>query len=321
MTRLISLFRRLWSGNAASSAPRKWNVDYSNTPWFDRPDALDQLERKKTSGSVDDAEYERLSHWCEKGYFTFPALIDSERIDMLLADLDNIWTTDVAIPGLAISGAKVSPDDPQEVPHRRIVDLAQEDRFKLRDSARWRVHSFFHHSPATRAIFDDAGMKRMAAKLLGAPAVNSGSINFMYGSQQALHQDMMVFAVVPINYLIGVWISCEDVDRSSGPLVFFSGSHKEPIFKPFAENYPQTMLKTCSQETSKAYRQHLHEVAAKYKRVEYLPKKGEVLFWHGMLIHGGSEVTDSTRTRKSFVFHYVGEGMDQMTKVKGPFNW
>jgi len=46
-----------------------------------------------------------------------------------------------------------------------------------------------------------------------------------------------------------------------------------------------------------------------------------VLFWHGMLIHGGSDVTDHAHTRKSYVTHYVGEDMDQMSEISGPFNW
>ena len=193
----MSFIQRLRSGNASRTAPRSWNVDYTNTPWSDRPDALDRLAQQKESGCLNDEEYEQLRHWCDDGYVNVPSMVDGERIDAMLHDLDRIWTTDSAIPGLTISGAKVSPDDPQEVPHHRIVGVTKAQRTKTRDSVRWRVHGFFNHSDAARAIFHDAGVKRMADKLLGVSTKKSYTINFMYGSQQKLHQDMMVFAVGP----------------------------------------------------------------------------------------------------------------------------
>jgi ectoine hydroxylase-related dioxygenase (phytanoyl-CoA dioxygenase family) len=35
-----------------------------------------------------------------------------------------------------------------------------------------------------------------------------------------------------------------------------------------------------------------------------LAQKGDVLIWHSQLLHGGSEIIDKRRTRKSLVTHY-----------------
>ena len=74
----------------------------------------------------------------------------------------------------------------------------------------------------------------------------------MTGSEQALHQDMAVFHIYPHDYLIGAWIACEDIVRESGPLVFYPGSHRTPLFPGFTD-YPQTNLRTAGPDLARRY--------------------------------------------------------------------
>ena len=37
----------------------------------------------------------------------------------------------------------------------------------------------------------------------------------------------------------------------------------------------------------------------------FLPKKGDMLIWHGYLAHAGTPIKDQHRTRKSLVTHYT----------------
>ena len=116
----------------------------------------------------------------------------------------------------------------------------------------------------------------------------------MVGSQQDLHQDMAVFHIFPHDWLIGVWIACEDVSAESGPLVLYRGSHQEPFFPGFTD-YPQTNLRTADAETTHGYHAYVDELAARHERFEFLARKGQVLLWHGMLIHGGAPVRRRAR--------------------------
>ena len=102
--------------------------------------------------------------------------------------------------------------------------------------------------------------------------------------------------------------------------VYFPGSHKEPIFSAF-DNYPQTNLKTCDKATTAAYDAYLEETAARYRREVSLARKGQMLLWHGMLIHGGDGITDAALTRRSYVCHYIPKGMNKEREIVGPFNW
>ncbi len=52
---------------------------------------------------------------------------------------------------------------------------------------------------------------------------------------------------------------------------------------------------------------HLWERMAQagLRRVEFCPKRGDVLIWHGNLPHEGTTVADPARTRKSLVTHFT----------------
>jgi ectoine hydroxylase-related dioxygenase (phytanoyl-CoA dioxygenase family) len=70
-----------------------------------------------------------------------------------------------------------------------------------------------------------------------------------------------------------------------------------------------------------SYREHINDLTQKYERRLFLGKKGDVFFWHGMMLHGGSEINDPSLTRKSFVIHYMPKGANVAGRVVGPFNW
>jgi ectoine hydroxylase-related dioxygenase (phytanoyl-CoA dioxygenase family) len=142
----------------------------------------------------------------------------------------------------------------------------------------------------------------------------------MTGSEQALHQDMAVFHIWPCNFLIGAWIACEDVAEGSGPLVLYPGSHRAPFFPGFTQ-YRQTNLRTADRETFRRYQDYVDDLATRFERREFRATKGQVLLWHGMLIHGGAAIARRGTSRKSMVLHYSVRGADRGREVHGPFNW
>ena len=56
---------------------------------------------------------------------------------------------------------------------------------------------------------------------------------FSKGTEQGLHQDTCVFHVFPRNFMMGIWIACEDIKLESGPLEYYPGSHRAPFFPEF----------------------------------------------------------------------------------------
>lgn len=313
MSALSTLFRR---------APRakRWKSSPADLPWFDQTDALQQLDRRAREERYSDEQVEMLRKWVKDGYCVVGGVIDTKDVDGMMADFDAIWTAKTPTPGLEVLGARIAESDPMVRPHADLLKLDAATRDNLRDNSPWRVHGFSRFSKSAAAIYQSEKLLSLASLIFGRPAVRDATINFMYGSRQALHQDMAVFHVFPMNYLIGAWLACEDIHPDSGPLLLYAGSHKEPMYPAF-DNYPQTNLKTCSAETKAAYESYLAEASERYERRTFLGKKGEVLLWHGMLLHGGDAVKNPRLTRRSYVCHYMAKGVNKAAEVVGPFNW
>ena len=82
-----------------------------------------------------------------------------------------------------------------------------------------------------------------------------------------------------------------------------------------------TNLRTADGTTSSAYQHHVDSAADGHDRRTFLARKGDALFWHGMLIHGGSPITTPGLTRQSYVIHFIPAGADVADQVVGPTNW
>jgi hypothetical protein len=92
------------------------------------------------------------------------------------------------------------------------------------------------------------------------------------------------------------------------------------MFTGFGD-YPQTNLRTCDDALAGKYRQWVEVLASRYQRREFVARKGQVLMFHGMLIHGGAPVTDAAATRSSMVINYFTRGANRSREVHGPFRW
>lgn len=309
------------AGTGPGGAPetRVWSFRPDDAPWFDQPDAAARLERRIQDEAIPDADASRLRHWLEHGYCYASGLVPETDIDDMVRDMDAVWESSTAIPGLTILDVTVEVGAPPvSIPHEDLLRLPLRERLELKQRSRWRIHAFFEVSDAAHRVFANPELQRLASLILGMGAAPSYTINFTYGSQQKLHQDTAVFHVAPPNYLVGAWIACEDIHADSGPLVYYPGSHREPLYEGFTD-YPQTNLRTAP--SMEEYNNHVGKRAEAYEPQYVVAKKGDIFLWNGMLIHGGSPVKNPGLTRQSYVCHYIPPAFDVQTKILGPFNW
>lgn len=195
-----------------------------------------------------------------------------------------------------------------------------------------RTMNFHQESPTARRVLRDPALAGLLSGLLGARAQFLQSIYFNRGSQQQSHTDYMYMGTAPALQLCGIWLACEDVRPEAGPLFYYPGSHRLPsetVEERYARRMPELAaeirknaeslrafyrdriaLTGESLEVCVFFDEWLAEIAARldqdgFKRVTFLPRRGDLMIWHANLVHGGLPVADPGATRRSLVAHYL----------------
>jgi hypothetical protein len=134
------------------------------------------------------------------------------------------------------------------------------------------------------------------------------TLNFPRGSQQETHSDTYHFNSHPAGYMCGVWVALEDIHPDSGPLKYFPGSQKLPVFS------------NEDLEADGGVRDYAGFIAEKLEKAGHEPetapiRRGQAFIWAANLMHGGSPIADSARTRLSQVTHYYFRNCSYFTPL------
>jgi len=290
-----------------------------DTAWFDTEDAADQIAERAGN---DPDDHRILSSWVRDGYAIVEDVVPHDLIDAMLTELDSAFTATAPLPGLEFCDLEFDADGHRvTVDHGQLLARPVEQRLAARERSNWRVHAFVEQSAAADAVRRDLELQRLASMILGFDTQATYSINFHNGSRQDLHQDSCVFHLGVPNLIVGAWVACEDIVEGAGPLVYYPGSHRGPLFAEF-DDYPNTNLRTAPDAASAArYTAGVVAESNDFEEHKFLARKGDVLFWHGMLIHGGAAITEPGLTRKSLILHFVPSGADAAQQVTLPARW
>lgn len=111
---------------------------------------------------------------------------------------------------------------------------------------------------------------------------------------QAMHQDNMFLRAHPETCL-AAWIAIDDVDEGNGGLAVVPGTHEYELVCPEPADANESF-------TNVGIR-----LPEDMLPVQTAMKPGDVLFFHGGLVHGSKPNTSADRFRRSLIFHYVPE--------------
>ena len=155
---------------------------------------------------------------------------------------------------------------------------------------------------------------RLLSDLYGRPAVPFQTLNFPVGSQQHYHTDSVHFSSIPERFMVGVWIALEDVHPDAGPLVYYPGSHKWPIYVNEHIGHIHDPAEGTYQTVFEPLWERLVEVHG-IKPERLVVNKGQAVIWAANLLHGGDEHRNRLMTRWSQVNHYYFEGCSYHTPM------
>jgi ectoine hydroxylase-related dioxygenase (phytanoyl-CoA dioxygenase family) len=193
-----------------------------------------------------------------------------------------------------------------------------------------RVGQLHQQYPELLELASDERILTFLNWALGDTAILFGSLNFEKGTQQEAHIDAIFFWPEPSYSMAGVWIALEDIAEDAGPLFYLPGSHKWPFLRSEDVVWKRPDLasrrdqhRNASQPERDALVQELGEawtrdflVLKEELEVPNIPlhiKAGDVVVWHSLLAHGGSERLSQTRSRRSVVFHYISRSTQLYT--------
>ncbi|WP_100640601.1 phytanoyl-CoA dioxygenase family protein [Alteromonas facilis] len=290
------------------SAQGQWPKSPELQPWFDQPNARDIIAER----NISEQDKALLYQWVEEG-FIIADILDSETCDNLKKVIEyDVWRGEKRFPNLEIIGLRQQHEEKaRKLTQIELLSLPERERQWMQFNNNWRIHGMDEYSEHFEKVTENANVIRIASLLFGCPAETGFTLSFGVGSQQSLHQDYAQFHIYPRNYLIGCWIALEDIHPNSGPLEFYPRTHKLGYWAEHDKNYPQINLRTSTHEKNAQYFSWLKAEANKIsQREELIIKKGQALFWHACLAHGGSIRKDMRLSRHSVVLHLTPKGMD-----------
>ncbi|MFC0676207.1 phytanoyl-CoA dioxygenase family protein [Brachybacterium hainanense] len=112
---------------------------------------------------------------------------------------------------------------------------------------------------------------------------------------QAMHQDNYFLQSHP-ETCIAAWIAIDDCDGENGALGVVPGTHRYEIECPEAADAAESFT-----TITVSIPEHLSVVQTDMKA-------GDMLIFHGSLVHGSKPNTSTDRFRRSLIFHYIPEG-------------
>jgi ectoine hydroxylase-related dioxygenase (phytanoyl-CoA dioxygenase family) len=109
---------------------------------------------------------------------------------------------------------------------------------------------------------------------------------------QALHQDQRYLRVQP-GTCIAAWMALDPCDTENGCLQVVPGSHRLPVLCPI------------DADTRLSFTDETVPIPAGMEVEDVLMEPGDILFFHGNLIHGSGPNVSENRFRRIIVGHYI----------------
>ncbi len=131
-------------------------------------------------------------------------------------------------------------------------------------------------------------------------------------TQRNWHQDGYLNPDTNRDFYMAIWIALDDIHPDSGPFQFVRGSHKFPVIThekmlsslghnaELDPNWP----KRSEEILTPLFEQLITDADLEVE--DFIAKKGDVLLWHGRLMHRGSTPRNPEMERHACIAHYSG---------------
>ena len=259
--------------------------DCGPRPWLDAPDANEKIAERLARGEISAEQAAKCREWAASGALVLEKFFDDARLERMWSAYED---------AVASRRVPLQPEQPATGDHLPSRSLD--------------AHLVV---PEVRAILHDPGLVAWMRLLLGREPIPFQTLVSHKGSEQREHSDAIHMTTYPVGYLTAAWIAFEDISPDCGPIVYYPGSHRLPYLSSRALGLPEDdFRKRGYSGYMEKYEPAIQALIAErgLARSVFLPKKGDVLLWHGNLIHAGSPRRNLALSRKAVVLHYFAQG-------------
>ena len=175
----------------------------------------------------------------------------------------------------------------------------------------WDYPTPYMDNPALLDITTWGGIGELLEDLIGEPAGVHLNLTGWVSTQRDWHQDSYLNPPHVGDYYAAIWLALDDIHPDSGPFQYVKGSHR----------WPQVTREKILDALEPEERDHkwpkyseriltpLFEAEIEKRDAEvtsHLPSRGDLLVWHGRIMHRGSPPNVPGMQRKSLIAHYSG---------------
>lgn len=193
--------------------------------------------------------------------------------------------------------------------------MAEYEECWLRENAErpmgWPDPIPYTRHPELLNILTWSPLANLLESLISEPAGLHLNLTGWQSTERDWHQDSYLNPPNVGDYYAAVWIALDDIHPDSGPFQYVPGSHRWPQVtreKILAALNPDERDHRWPKFSERILTPIFEEEIIKRGNnvVSHLPSRGDVLVWHGRLMHRGSRANVPGMRRKSLIAHYSG---------------
>jgi len=174
----------------------------------------------------------------------------------------------------------------------------------------------YEHVPELRALALYRPLTQLMRDLVGEEMMLHLALTGWISSERGWHQDDYLNPPGVNGWYAAVWMALDTIHPDSGPFEYYPGSHRWSLLRgekvrSFMTAEDRAMPDSEAKWPVITERFVLPAVEAEAARrgtpvKQFLGKRGDVLIWHGRLMHRGRKPNVPLMERRSLITHYSG---------------
>jgi ectoine hydroxylase-related dioxygenase (phytanoyl-CoA dioxygenase family) len=201
------------------------------------------------------------------------------------------------------------------IPEQLIADYESiwihENRVLRNRPQGWPDCTPYSRHEEVKNLFTYGPLSEHLEALIGEPAGVHLNLTGWVSTERDWHQDSYLNPPHVGDHYAAIWLALDDINPDSGPFQYVPGSHRWPqvtrdrILKALDPGERDHRWPKFSERIlTPLFEEEISKRGAPV--VSHLPSRGDVLIWHGRLMHRGSRASVPAMERKAAIAHYSG---------------